>query len=164
MWAQQQGQQQCQRRPRNSSSRIYRGGHRQTAVFGYVSLCLPFSHLGNEKEEWIPVRHIYAQMSGCSTCSSEHWCETLGKYCGQAAQPHFCSSVGGIAWGKMVQGSACMWHPSLWCPKSHISRLGTISRPFDSLLCESNKAMHTWDISEARDVLALSPWKLREDE
>lgn len=40
----------------------------------------------------------------------------------------------------------------------------TVSRRLDSLLCEGNKAMHTWDISEARDVLALSPWKLREDE
>lgn len=42
--------------------------------------------------------------------------------------------------------------------------LTTISRPLGSLLCEGDKAMHTWDISEARDVLALSPWKLREDE
>lgn len=50
MWAQQQGQEQSQRRPGSSSSRIYRGGHRHTALFGAVSLCLPFSHLGNKKE------------------------------------------------------------------------------------------------------------------
>lgn len=47
MWAQPQGQEQSQGWPRNSSSRIYWGGHRHTAVFGDVSLCLPFSHLGN---------------------------------------------------------------------------------------------------------------------
>lgn len=45
MWAQQQGQEQSQRRPGSSSSRIYRGGHRHTALFGAVSLLLPFSHL-----------------------------------------------------------------------------------------------------------------------
>lgn len=50
MWGQQQGQEQSQRRPGSSSSRIYRGGHRHTALFGAVSLCLPFSHLGNKKE------------------------------------------------------------------------------------------------------------------
>lgn len=50
-WAQQEGQEQSQRRPRNSSSRIHRGGHGHTAVLGDVSLCLPFSHLGNDKEE-----------------------------------------------------------------------------------------------------------------
>lgn len=71
-WAQQQGQEQSQRRPRNSSSRIHRGSHRHTAVFRDLSLCLPFSHLGNKKEEWIPVGHIYAQMSGCRASSSEH--------------------------------------------------------------------------------------------
>lgn len=39
-----------------------------------------------------------------------------------------------------------------------------VSRLLDLLLCEGNKALHTWDIAEERDVLALSPWKLREDE
>lgn len=50
MWGQQQGQEQSQRRPGSSSSRKYRGGHRHIALFGAVSLCLPFSHLGNKKE------------------------------------------------------------------------------------------------------------------
>lgn len=40
----------------------------------------------------------------------------------------------------------------------------TVSRVLDSLLCEGNTALRTWDIAEERDVLALSPWKLREDE
>jgi len=60
-----------------------------------------------------------------------------------------------------------MWHPLLPSPKTHFqihAFSAAVSRPLDLLLCEGNKAMHTWDISEARDVLALSPWKLREDE
>lgn len=60
-WAQQQGKEQRQRWPRNSSSRIYRGGHRQNAVFRGVLLRLHFSHLRNEKEEWIPVSPVCAQ-------------------------------------------------------------------------------------------------------
>lgn len=50
MWAQQQEQEQSQRRPGSRSSRIHGGGHRHTALFGDVLLCLPFSHLGNKKE------------------------------------------------------------------------------------------------------------------
>lgn len=40
----------------------------------------------------------------------------------------------------------------------------TVSMLLGSPLAGGNKAIRTWDISEARDVLALSPWKLREDE
>lgn len=87
MRAQQQRQEQNQRWPRNSSSRIYRGGHRHAAVLRDVSLRLPFIHLGNEMEEWISIRHTYVQTSAWRASSSEHQCETIGSFCGQATQP-----------------------------------------------------------------------------